>query len=82
MIITLQAYLVLLCFVDMVFFLLFCLCKLKICGNPALVLYCYHFQTAFAHFVSLCHMVILTVFHFFIIITCVMVIFDSTTTTP
>lgn len=55
-----QAYIVLLCFADSVFFFY----KLKVCDNPAVSKP--HFSTTCANFVSLCHiLVILKIFQAF-----------------
>ena len=53
--------------------------KLKICGNTALSISIDAiFLTGFAHFVSLCHiLVILAIYKFFIIVIFVMVICDQ-----
>ena len=49
-------YYTLLCFTDTVFFCCVCFYKLKVCSNPALRKSTGTiFSTAFAHFVSLCH---------------------------
>ena len=58
-----QAYLVLLCFTDSAFFFF---CKLNVCGNPeSSTSISTIFPTAFAHFMSLCCILVIQYFKLF-----------------